>query len=384
MTETRTDARLSPMNWRTIARIVIKATLLFVAFNVIFALLDPIEAIGSVSLYNVVVPGRERLPYGEDSTRSFNLSLYNIPAMINSHVVARPKAADEFRVIVIGDSGTWGWFLQNEDTLAGQINAQQLKTSDGRQIVAYNLGYPILALTKDVLILDEALKHQPDLIVWPITLDSFPREKQLFSPIVQNNAPRIRHLIDTVQLQIDPNDARFVTPDFLGKTIVGERRALTDWLRLQLYGFSWAATGIDQYIPDQIKLRQSDFEADVSWQSFKEPTALTEDVLAFDALHAGLKLAGDVPVLIINEPMYISTGVNSDFRYNSFYPRWAYDQYHTLLNAQAQSNEWHYLDVWNAIVPDDFTDTPVHLNPAGSAQYARLVGLALIDTTQKR
>ncbi len=172
---------------------MIKAALLFVAFNVIFALIDPIEALGSVSLYNFVLPGRERLPYGEDSARSFNLSLYNIPAMINSHVVARPKAADEFRVIIIGDSGTWGWFLKNEDTLAGQINAQQLKTADGRRIVAYNLGYPILALTKDVLILDEALKHQPDLIVWPITLDSFPREKQLFSPIVQNNAPRIRH-----------------------------------------------------------------------------------------------------------------------------------------------------------------------------------------------
>jgi hypothetical protein len=297
--------------------------------------------------------------------------------------VARPKAADEFRVIIIGDSGTWGWFLKNEDTLAGQINAQQLKTNDGRRIVAYNLGYPILALTKDVLILDEALKHQPDLIVWPITLDSFPREKQLFSPIVQNNAPRIRQLIDTLQLQIDPNDARFVTPDFLGKTIVGQRRALADWLRLQLYGFSWAATGIDQYIPDQIMLRQSDFEADVSWQSFTEPTTLTENDLAFDALDGGLKLAGDVPVLIVNEPMFISTGVNSDLRYNSFYPRWAYDQYRTLLNEQAQNNGWHYLDVWNAIAPENFTDTPVHLNPAGSAEYARLVGPAILDVIPK-
>ena len=118
-------------------------------------------------------------------------------------------------------------------------------------------------------------------------------------------------------------------------------------------------------------MRQSDFEADVSWQSFKQPTTLTEDNLAFDVLAAGLKLAGNVPVVIVNEPMFISTGVNSDLRYNSFYPRWAYDQYHELLNEQAQRNNWHYLDVWNAIAPEDFTDTPVHLNPAGSAQYAR-------------
>jgi hypothetical protein len=375
---------MSIVTWRVIVRVLIKATLLFALINIVFALLDPIEAIGSMSLYNTVLPGRERLPYGEDSARSFSLSLYNIPAMINSHVVARPKAADEFRVVVIGDSATWGWFLKNDDTLVGQLNAQQLKTGDGRRVVAYNLGYPIMALTKDVLILDEALKHRPDLIVWPVTLESFPREKQLFSPIVQNNAPRLRRFIDAVQLQIDPNDPRFVTLDFLGKTIVGRRRALADWLRLQLYGFSWAATGVDQYIPAQIKLRQSDFEAEVAWQSFKQPTTLTENDLAFDALSAGLKLAGDVPVLIVNEPMFISTGVNSELRYNSFYPRWAYDQYRDLLNAQVQANGWHYLDVWDAIAPEEFTDTPVHWTPNGSAQYAWLIGRAMLDTGLNR
>jgi hypothetical protein len=236
-----------------------------------------------------------------------------------------------------------------------------------------------MALTKDVLILDEALKHQPDLIVWPVTLESFPREKQLFSPIVQNNAPRLRRLIDTVQLQIDPNDARFVTPDFFGKTLIGQRRALADWLRLQLVGFSWAATGVDQFIPAQIKLRQSDFEADVAWQSFKQPITLTDHELAFDALTAGVQLAGDVHVLIVNEPMFISPGKNRDLRYNSFYPRWAYDQYRALLREQARANGWRYLDVWDAIPPGEFTDTPVHLTPAGSAQYARLVGAEILN-----
>ena len=371
-------------NWRSITRMILKATLLFAVCNVLFALLNPIEALGSISLYNFIVPGRERLPYGEDSARSYNLSLYNIPAMINSHVLARPKAADEFRVVIIGDSATWGWFLKNENTLAGQINAQGLKTADGKRIVAYNLGYPIMALTKDLLILDEALKHQPDLIIWPMTLESFPREKQIFAPIVQNNADRVRRLIDTYQLNLDRTDARFASVDFWGKTIIEQRRALADWLRLQLYGFSWAATGIDQYIPDQIKLRQSDFEADLSWQSFKQPTTLTDADLAFDVLAAGVKMAENEPVLIINEPMFISAGKNSDLRYNSFYPRWAYDQYHMLLNQQTQANGWHYLDVWDAIAPENFTDTPVHLNPAGSAQYAQLVGAQILSLSRQR
>ncbi len=369
------------------ARVLIMTLLLLVACNVIFAALNPIEALGHVSLYNVVLPGRERLPYGEDSAKSYNLSTYNIPAMFASHIIARPKAADEFRVIVIGDSGTWGWLLDNKDTLAGQINAQDLHTADGKRLVAYNLGYPVLALLKDVLILEEALKYQPDLIVWPVTLESFPRAKQLFPSIVQNNAPRVRSLIARDQLELDPSDPRFVDPDFLGRTIVGQRRNLADWLRLQILGFSWAATGIDQAIPAEIKLRQSDFEKDVSWQDFKEPTTLTENDLAFDVLGAGLKMAGDapsgVPMLIINEPMFISRGQNSDLRYNSFYPRWAYDQYHALLNDKAAANRWHYLDLWDSIAPGEFTDTPVHLTPKGTVQYAKAVGEEMVKMSNQ-
>jgi hypothetical protein len=371
-----------PNTWLTIGRVLIFTALMFLACNVIFALLNPMEALGRVSLYNFVVPGRERLPYGEDSAKSYNLSTYNLPAMFASHVIARPKASDEFRVVVIGDSGTWGWLLNNEDTLAGQINAQNLATADGKRVVAYNLGYPVMALTKDVLILEEALKLQPDLIVWPVTLESFPRAKQVFPSIVQNNAARVRALIDRYQLNLDPNDPRFVDPDFWGKTIVGQRRNLADWLRLQALGFAWAATRIDQALPAEIKLRQSDFEKDVSWQNFKEPTTLTENDLAFDILGAGLKMAGDapggVPVLIINEPMFISNGQNSDLRYNSFYPRWAYDQYRDLLGERAARDNWHYLDLWDSIAPDEFADTPVHLTPQGMTQLAQVVGAEIV------
>ncbi len=374
--------------WLTILRVLIITLVLFVACNVIFALLNPMEALGRVSLYNTILPGRERLPYGEDSAKSYNLSTYNLPAMFASHVIARPKASDEFRVMIVGDSGTWGWLLDNKDTLAGQINAQHLTTADGKRVVAYNLGYPVLALTKDALILDEALKYQPDLIVWPVTLESFPRAKQLFPSIVQNNAARVRSLIERYQLNLDPHDARFVDPDFWGKTIMGQRRDLADWLRLQVLGFSWAATRIDQALPAEIKLRQSDFEKDVSWQDFREPVTLTENDLAFDVLGAGLKMAGDapygVPVLIINEPMFISRGQNSDLRYNSFYPRWAYDQYHELLNSKAAAGSWHYLDLWDSIAPAEFTDTPVHLTPNGMAQYAKVVGEEIRQLANKR
>ena len=93
--------------------------------------------------------------------------------MLAAHELARPKAADEFRVLLIGDSGTWGWFLDNRDTLAGQLNALGMRSADGRRVVVYNLGYPVMSLTKDLLLLDLALEYDADLVLWPVTLQSF-------------------------------------------------------------------------------------------------------------------------------------------------------------------------------------------------------------------
>ena len=234
---------------RSAAGVLVRVLALFVALNVLFALLNPAPALGKASLYNSVFPGRQRLPYGDDPARAYNLSLFDLNAMFASHELAMPKPADEFRVLLIGDSSTWGWFLDNTDTLAGKLNDKAMQAGDGRKVHVYNLGYPIMSLMKDALILDKAMQFQPDLIVWPVTLESFPSSKQLTHPIVQNNAPAIRDLIANYNLRADPNDPALVDPSWLDKTIVGQRRALADWFRLQVFGGMWGATGIDQYMP---------------------------------------------------------------------------------------------------------------------------------------
>ncbi|UCG25553.1 MAG: hypothetical protein JSW55_06075 [Chloroflexota bacterium] len=373
MSDSSTGERKGLANWPFILRVVFKAAGLFLLLNLLFAAFLPLEGLGRLSLYNWLLPGRLRLPYGENPADSYNLTLNNIPAMLSSHVVSQPKTEDEFRLLVIGDSGAWGWLLENDDTLAGQINAAGARTNDGRRIVAYNLGYPIMALTKDLLLLDAALAYEPDLIFWPVTLQSFPREKQLVPPIVQNNPDRVRRLIDEYDLTLDPDDPAFVEPDLLGRTIAGQRRALADLLRLQLYGYSWAATGVDQAIPGDFELRATDLEDDLSWLEIEEPLPLDEEILALDILDAAADLAGDVPILVVNEPIFISDGQNSDLRYNAWYPRWAYDDYREQLAAAAAGAGWDYLDLWDAISPDHFTDSPVHLTPAGTTQLADLL-----------
>ncbi len=364
---------------RFVMQVLLKALVLFIAFNLLFAVINPLPAIGRITIYNWLVPGRERLPYGE-SNAAYNLSLNSLDAMFASHRIAQPKAEDEYRIVVMGDSSVWGVLLDNKDTLSGNLNTAGLNVSN-KQIHVYNLGHPIMSATKDLMLINYMLHFQPDLIIWLVTLESLPYPKQIDAPLVQNNAAQVRELIDRYQLQLDRNDSRFVEPDFWGRTLVGQRRALADWWRLQLYGVNWAATGIDQLYKDY-QPRSNDFDTDTTWQGFTEAEGLEADAIAIDVLKAGTQTVGDIPILIINEPIYIADGLNSDLHYNFWYPKWAYDRYRAIMAETALDEQWNYIDLWDSITPEEFTDSPVHLTATGSAQLSTQVGNAIINLLQ--
>jgi hypothetical protein len=232
-------------------RVVGKGLLLFLILNIVFVLWYPMSSMGRVSAYNRLFRGRQRLPYADNPQKAYNLSLFNLEAMFASHELAgASKQEDEYRVLVIGDSSTWGFLLSADDTLAAELNELDAVLPDGRVVRAYNLGYPVMSLTKDLLLLSYIMQYEPDLIVWSFTLESFPRDKQLFPALLQHNPQPVLELINNYQLDIDVNDVEWERPGFWDRTIVGARRALADLLRLQLYGVLWAATGIDQDIPE--------------------------------------------------------------------------------------------------------------------------------------
>jgi hypothetical protein len=298
--------------------------------------------------------------------------------MFASHVIAYgPKPADEYRVIVIGDSSTWGTLLHPEETLAGQLNTAELSIC-GKTIRVYNLGYPTISLTKDLMVLDYALRYQPDLIIWLVSLEAFPADEQLSSPFVANNTARVDDLIARYNLPLDPNDPALVRPDFWDSTLIGQRRALADLFRLQIYGVLWTATGIDQTYPADYQHAQTDFNTDISYHNMQPPT-LDASQLAFGVLEAGMHIAGATPVILINEPMLIGVGENSDLRYNFLYPRWAYDQWREMMLAQAEAGGWNYLDLWNIVPADEFTNSAIHLTPAGESMLAGRVEQSILQ-----
>jgi hypothetical protein len=302
--------------------------------------------------------------------------------MYASHEIARrTKPDDEFRIVLIGDSSTWGFLLPHKDTLSSNLNQKAARLPDGRKLRFYNLGYPVMSLTKDLLILSDVLQYQPDLIVWLVTLESFPYDKQLFPPLLQNNPHAVSDLILKQRLRLNSNDPALHYRNFWERTLIGSRRNLADLLRLQFYGPLWAATGIDQEIPANYTPRQEDLDPDTGFHNLHPPHLFKED-LAFDILEAGINMANPVPVLIINEPIFISQGANSHIRYNFFYPRWAYDDYRRVLADQANQNQWLFRDFWDQIPASEFTNSAVHLSSRGSRQLADLVFAEVIHTIQ--
>ncbi len=355
---------LSPAG-RFVRNVLLKAAVLFVALNLVMVLAGT-PRLGQISAYNRLFPGRLRFPFGENSQQAYNLSLYDLDAMFAAHVLAGgAKAVDEYRVLVVGDSSVWGTLLRPEETLAGRLDAAGLQCG-GRRVRVYNLGYPTISLTKDLMIIELARRYQPDLIVWPLTLEALPQDKQTASPLVANNPQVVQALAQTYALK----PPALPEPDWWQRTIFGQRRPLYDLFRLQMYGVMWAATGIDQDYPASYERAQTDLENNLDFHGWQPPD-LPVERLAFDVLAAGQRAAGETPVLLVNEPMLVSAGKNSDLRYNFFYPRWAYDHYRQLLEQRSRQSGWRYVDYWNLVPAAEFTNSAIHLTPAGEALLAQ-------------
>ena len=344
-------------------RLLVKASINFGFINLSFALLDP--PVGSLSIYNWLIPGRLRFFLG--NRRTSIVAVGNLDALFNSHVVSgAPKSSTEYRVFVVGDSQTEGATLAPAQTLTEQLNNNGIMAC-GQKIKFYNLAFPYPFVVKDFLILNRSLKYKPDLIVWMLTTDSLIPSKAL--DFLTNGNPEIT--IETLhQYHLDRyTEGITYNSGFLERTIASQRRYLASLTLLQLYGPAWAATGSDYQVAPYEPLG-IDLQSGQNFNSY-QPPKLPPPIFALDVLGEAHKMIGNMPVLVVNEPIYMPPGKNSEIRYNSDYPRWAYDQYRQLLKAFVIQSGWNYLDLYNLIAYNEFTDTTLHLNSDGEAKLSK-------------
>jgi hypothetical protein len=361
-------------------RVLLKAAFFFIILNLLFAWWNP--PIGKLTTYNWLWPGRVRFPYSESPTyysQDYNNPLIqDFDAMFGAHVIsADAKPADEFRILLLGDSATWGGHVTPQEMLASRINSLNLTTCDGRSIKAYDLGYPWPSLLRDVLILDYAQRYQPDMAVWLVTLHSFekkPADRDFLVP----HAERMAEVIEEHQLVLPKvYSEQSVQLTFRDRTIIGQKDRLKNIILNQVYGLMWAATGIDNAngLPVNRPALPQDVEQDLSYfdyRSAEDAPALVRSLM-FDILRVGNEISGNAPLIVVNEPIYIVSGENSDLRYNHVYPRWAYDAYRQALTDWMSSRGYPFYDYWNALPASEFSNDMAHRDPQGEADLANIL-----------
>jgi len=355
--------------------VVVKALCLFVLVNIVYAATKP--PVAEFSIYNALIPGLERLPFG-DYADPYTVTVDNVDAMFAAHEISAAKTPDEIRVVLVGDSSIFGESLINDDTLSGQWN-QLSPQCNGRKIKIYNLGYPHPSIIKDLVFIDEVKERQPDVIIWFVTLNTVMNQYRI-NPFLTGNRERALQMMETYDIPFGSRKAFAEQPTvFYQDTIVGQRSFLARWVKLQALGLLWYAAGDDFHLEHgSAEIISADVKKNPNYRDLP-PDADLKGSLLLGALTAGREVAGEIPVLLVNEPIFVASGMHSDVRYNDLYPRWAYDQYRGLLAERAQQNSIKYLDMWNAIPPEFFADSALHLSADGERLLAEQLNPKLLS-----
>jgi len=356
-----------------IIRIIVKTIIVLSIINFGWIVLEDIS-FGKASIYNSIVVGRKRFPFGENPERSYNLSLFDLDAMFSSHEISNRNTKNEdFHVVLIGDSSIWGYLQDPEDTLSGILN--NFSSEYDENIVFHNLGYPSISLLKDLMVIERAMVFEPDLILWFITLEAFPIQKQFEIPIVNNNPQAINSILEKYNL----DEYEKLDETNLRNTFWKQRRHLSDLIRLQIYGFLWNATGIDQERSDSYTEAQRDFPSpNLEFHGFTQEDDMIQ-VLGFNIIREGIKQNPNIEFILINEPILISNGENNDLQYNFYYPKWAYDLYRKELSKFSEVNSISYYDFWSLVPQEEFTNSAIHLTDAGERILADNVKTIIIE-----
>ena len=274
-------------------RVLVKGLLLFVVLE--YALVWAVPGLAPLNVYAALNMKRERFPLSTISPADDAQDVGNLDAMFASHTVSNPKAPNEYRVFVFGDSAVWGLQLKPGETLPGQLDALNL-TCGNKHVRVYNLSFPRSSATKDLMILDTAMQYQPDMILWMITWYALmPKTRIDHWLVTQNPAEfyKLGHRFDFL-----PKGA--TAPTWMD-TLTSRSRELSRETRFQLYSLVQLATGLDQ-IPGPPEVLPTTLSSDTTFEGLKPPT-LHKSQVSLDQIQDFYTLAGNTPVVLINQPI---------------------------------------------------------------------------------
>ncbi len=331
-------------------RVVLKALILFVGFNL---LLNSFPNL-SYFVFRQFLPKLHKFPlevvyYDLQAGHGFGVqNVFDVGVLFNTHIISyENKPEDQYRVIFIGDSTV------RDGTIYPVVNQQGC---DGKILHAYDLGYSGASATKDLTILHEAMKYSPDLVVWSVTSDALLNEPKVFAMASPDDLVRLSNTYD-LSVSLD-NSSASERPFFYGSgEILLQTRLIIN------YSLLFPAYRNTQLV---VKTALNDLRAKNVLNPNQESLPASGDYL-FSALMAARKIAGSIPLILINEP-----------RPSAIVSQQSYLQYREEMLNLNRNQRWTFLDLWNLVPDTGFLDT-IHRNDIGNALFNKTVMQAILN-----
>ena len=360
-------------------RVVGKAVALFIFFDVLQAATHLDRRLESLSMYRHMVPPMARLDIMRDYPTPV---MWRLEPLLDAHAIGRPKPPDEFRIAVLGDSGSFDLFSPARDAIPGQMTRLGAAIG-GRKLHAYNLSYQTPNPLKDLVVLEHALRRSPDAVVWFVTLydlaaDAPPPFRPDVHLVLRVNRDDVRTLAARFSISTWETRELFGKPDrWWRRSILFQGDRYRDWALLVARGALDAVTPGDPSDTWRARRPWIGSAALPEQPLFRDlgPNDPPMPNARWKTLEAGKALADErrVPLLLVNDPIFRASGPRSDREYNSYYGRAIYDRYRAVLARYCAERGIALLDLWDFLAPREFGDTPQHYLPGANARIARAV-----------
>jgi len=325
--------------------VIWKALLLFVAFELLLSLFPG----PGYFVFKQFMPKLDKFPiyvvnYDPQSKHGFDVqNIFDINTLLLSHIISSDrKPQNQYRVVFIGDSTV------NRGDIYSIVDQQHC---DGKILHAYNLGYPGVSAIKDLMILQEAMKYAPDLIVWSVTYSI----SQKLEGFLLTNSDQLKQLINTYHLS--PADYNsYLKPQ---SVIGGSNKIRLETYLILNYVILNPATGGKNSVA-QIALNDE--------TGSRQPLDTSGyGGQLYSTIQTLKGIAKGVPVLLIDEPR----------------PSFIVDQeedvqFRNAILSLSRKDQLNFLDLWNLVPDQGFLDR-IHRNPEGEMLFDRAAIPAILE-----
>lgn len=291
------------------------------------------------------------------------------------------RSPNERRIFAIGNSAIYGFPWPYESTAIALVNEELERQGVAAHI--FNLGFVFTYQTKEAMILSEALRYEPDFIVYGVTLDDYAHLAPFpYLPVTKFFEANSRAV---ARLAADPPRS-FEEPFRLYRDAqAADVRPYASWIEFRQAGTfvrlaaqQTAKTIRKRMFPSfqeegpRIGKKNPRYDCNKIKRSFEKTYANWNEWSMLEYL-AQLRAETGVEVLVVNWP--VAHEPRGDC-YNVRYPNESFEEYLEWMQKKADGLGLAYLDLHDLLDRLEFVDS-VHPTIEGQRKVATRLGEAL-------